>query len=210
MELSSKIRTTLSSCKWYHATTKSNFENLLKTGVIADYNRGSELDFGYGFYLTVSEEMAERYISRLFGSIQDGNSEPLVIMEYEFLPIEWFLSDDYRSKVFPKFDDEFAEFVFMNRLECKTKKQQHEYDVIYGVMSDSVPTKLLLAFRAGEISKEEVLEGLKKSNSMKQICIHNQSLCDTISLSRAYEYDPKTNERKELALYERESIIDRT
>ena len=199
MELSSKIQKALSSCKWYHATTKSDFENLLKTGVKADYNRGRELDFGYGFYLTANEDMAERYISRLFGSMQEDISETLVIMEYEFSPIDWFLSEKYRSKVFAKFDDEFAEFVFMNRLECKTQKQQHEYDVIYGVMSDSVPTRLLLDFRAGEISKDVVLEGLKKNNSMKQICIHNQELCDTIKLSRAYEYNPKTNERKELA-----------
>ena len=199
MELSPKIQATLSSHKWYHATTKSNYENLLKSGIIADYNRGSELDFGYGFYLTNNEKMAENYISRLFDSLPDEGREILVIMEYEFCPVDWFLSDDYKSKVFAKFDDEFAEFVFKNRLESATNKQQHEYDVIYGVMSDSVPTKLLLDFRAGETSKELVLEGLKKSTSMKQISIHNQNLCNTLKLTRAYEYYPKTDERKELA-----------
>ena len=84
-------------------------------------------------------------------------------------------------------------------LKTGWKVQQHEYDVIYGVMSDSVPTKLLLDFRAGETSKELVLEGLKKSTSMKQISIHNQNLCNTLKLTRAYEYYPKTDERKELA-----------
>lgn len=86
----------------------------------------------------------------------------------------------------------------MNRLECKTNEQRHNYDVIYGVMSDSVPTQLLLRYRAGEIDKEDVLTGLKKGNSMKQLSIHNQALCDSIILSRAYEFNPKTQERKEL------------
>lgn len=199
MEPSQKIQTTLSSHKWYHATTKSNYENLIKSGVIADYNRGNELDFGFGFYLTNTSEMAEKYISRLFASLPEDEPEILVIMEYDFCPLDWFLMDDYKSKVFTKFDDEFAEFVFKNRLESATQKQQHEYDVIYGVMSDSVPTKLLLDFKAGETSKESVLDGLKKSTSMKQISIHNQSLCDTLKLTRAYEFYPKTDERKELA-----------
>ena len=36
---------------WYHGTTIANAENISKNGVIADYNLGSELDFGPGFYL---------------------------------------------------------------------------------------------------------------------------------------------------------------
>lgn len=195
--MTDKLKKILSSDKWYHATTKQNYDNICQMGVVADFNRGKELDFGYGFYLTTSEKSAEGYLSRLYNCL-DSINETLVIMEYTFQPLNWFLSDRYNTTTFENFDDAFAEFVFMNRLECKTNEQRHNYDVIYGVMSDSVPTQLLLRYRAGEIGKEDVLTGLKKGNSMKQLSIHNQALCDSIILSRAYEFNPKTQERKEL------------
>lgn len=197
MELTDKIKRVLSSDKWYHATTIDNYNSIRQKGIIADFNRGKELDFGYGFYLTTSEKLAENYLFRLYGSLNPIN-ETLVVMEYQFKPNDWFSSNAFNVALFENFDDEFAEFVFMNRLECKTNKQRHNYDVIYGVMSDSLPTQLLLRYRAGEIDKEEVIAGLKKGNSMKQLSIHNQALCDTISLTRAYEFNPITKERKEL------------
>lgn len=205
MELSTKVKNILSSTHWFHATTKSSFENILAQGVVADYNRYSELDFGYGFYLTTTEKLAESYISKLL-SWADSTDDPPVIMEFEMNPLEWFLNAEYSTAVFPAFDDSFAEFVFNNRMNSSTGKQFHDYDAIYGVMSDSVPTKLLLQFRGGEISYEAVIDGLKKSNSMKQISLHSQHLCDIIKLKRAYQYDYQTGERKELDIHEREGI----
>lgn len=206
LELPDKIKRILSADKWYHATTRSNFENILSKGVIADHNRYSELDFGYGFYLTTSEKLAESFISRLFSWQENTNNDPLVIMEYKMTPLEWFVGDEYNTAIFPEFDDAFATFVFENRINSTTGEQLHNFDAIYGVMSDSVPTKLLLQYRAGEITREEVIQGLKKGNSMKQISLHNQDLCDIIELERAYQYDPNTKERKELDIHERKSV----
>ena len=206
LDLPKKVERILFSDSWYHATTKSNFENILAQGVVADHNRYSELDFGYGFYLTTSGELAESYISRLFSKQGPVLLDPPVIMEYEMNPLEWFQSDRFKCAVFPAFDDDFAEFVFLNRRNCDAGIQIHDYDVIYGVMSDSAPTKLLLEYRAGEISSEVVIEGLKKSNRMKQISLHSQALCDIIKLKKAYQYNPETDERKELDIYEREGI----
>jgi hypothetical protein len=212
LELSTKVANKLSSTRWFHATTKSNYENILKKGVVVDYNRCSELDFGYGFYLTTDGKSAESYISRLLCISNEANltTDPAVIMEYELFPLEWFDSDDYNTAIFPKFDDKFAEFVFLNRFNCSSGIQQHNYDVIYGVMSDSSPTALLLQYRADEISQEDVINGLKKGTSMKQISLHRQDLCDAITLKRAYVYDIITNERKELDIHERESHADCT
>lgn len=206
LELPDKIIHILSADKWYHATTRSNFENILSKGVIADHNRFSELDFGYGFYLTTSEKLAESFISRLFSWQGNTDNDPPVIMEYKMSPLEWFTGDKYNTTVFPEFDDAFAEFVFKNRMNSATGEQLHNFDAIYGVMSDSVPTKLLLQYRAGEITREEVIQGLKKGNSMKQISLHSQDLCDIIKLERAYQYDPDTKERKELDIHERKSV----
>ena len=50
MELTDKIKRVLSSDKWYHATTIDNYNSIRQKGIIADFNRGKELDFGYGFY----------------------------------------------------------------------------------------------------------------------------------------------------------------
>lgn len=202
MDLPKKIANTLSSTKWYHATTKSNFKNILTHGVSVDFNRYGELDFGYGFYLTTTEKLAESYISRLFSWKGECAIDPPVIMEYEMSPIDWFTSDNYKTAVFPEFNDAFAEFVFKNRTHSSTGLQCHNYDAVYGVMSDSAPTTLLLKYRANELCQEDVLQGLKKGNSMKQISLHNQALCDIICLRRAYQYNPETQERTELSIYE--------
>lgn len=206
LELTEKIRNVLASTTWFHATTLSSFENIMRKGVVADFNRYSELDFGYGFYLTPTAKLAESYISKLFAWAGNVDNDPPVIMEFEMNPLDWFLGEEYSTAVFPSFDEAFAEFVFNNRMNSDTGKQLHDYDVIYGVMSDSVPTRLLLQYRAGEISKEEVISGLKKGNSMKQISLHNQHLCDIIKLTRAYRYNIETQERKELDIHERQSI----
>ena len=199
-KLAQKHQNQLKSTKWYHATWKKHFANL-KSGIKADLNCGRELDFGYGFYLTTTQEHAESYISRLWNLSRDQEDLP-IITEYEFCPADWLESGNYHAAIFPKFDDEFSEFVFKNRLECKKKKQQHNFDIIYGVMSDSNPTSLLLQYRAQDIEKEVVLEGLKKSTSMKQLSVHNQELCNTMKLVKAYEFNPGTGERKELDINE--------
>lgn len=206
LELTTKVRNALSSTQWFHATTKSNFVNIVDKGVVFDYNRCSELDFGYGFYLTTTAKLAESYISKLLSWAGNDDNDPPVIMEFEMNPLDWFVSGEYNVAIFPAFDDTFAEFVFNNRMNSSTGKQLHDYDVIYGVMSDSVPTKLLLQYRAGEISREDVIEGLKKGNSMKQISLHNQHLCDIIKLKRVYQYNIETGERKELDIHERQGV----
>lgn len=65
-------------------------------------------------------------------------------------------------------------------------------------MSDSVPAQLLPKYKADEIDKDDVIEGLKKSNSMKQLSIHNQEICNDISLSKLYLFNTLTRERKEI------------
>ena len=200
MQLPEKISNILSSHKWYHATTMDGFLSLKQHGVIANYNQGKPLDFGYGFYLTLNPDMAERYIQRLY----EPDEDTFVITEYTCSPLPWFDVEEYNTAIFPKFNDDFAEFVMMNRMIMPSLEQQHHYDAIYGVMSDSAPAQLLMNYRSGNITKEQALEGLKKSNSMKQLSVHNQNLCDTLTLSRAYQFDfsADTYIRKELDIHE--------
>ena len=45
---------------WFHGTTLINWKRICASGVRADYNKGLESDFGYGFYLTPRELNAAR------------------------------------------------------------------------------------------------------------------------------------------------------
>lgn len=186
--------------KWYHGTTLHGFKEICRIGIKADYNEGNELDFGYGFYLTPIKKQAEQFILKLLEYNKDDNSfdfieydekklEDLktpVVLEFNFLPLEWYESNDFNVKILSSYDDEFAEFVFNNRLCNLYKKKQHNYDLIFGVMSDSIPTVLIEKYKNNEINKQEVIEGLKKTTSNKQLSIHNQSLCDIIKIDKAY------------------------
>ena len=200
-ELTGKIRKVLSQNVWYHGTVLSNWDSFCQNGVLADINRDTSdaLDFGYGFYLAPTKERAEHYILSMMENSNFYNSNDIpMIMGFEFTPLEWFESETRKTKIFEKYDDDFAIFVFENRTQNLAGTKQHDYDVIYGVMSDSVPTQAILEYKMGTKTKEEVLECLKKPTSMKQISLHNQNLCDIIKLKEAYTIDKTTNERKEL------------
>jgi len=201
-DLKDKTKNILASNKWYHATTLGGWHNICRLGIQADYNKETslDLDFGYGFYLSPTQELAESYIERLVKAVLIEKNEP-VIVEFNFTPLNWFV-DGHNSTVFEYYDDQFANFVFENRTENYNGGNQHNYDIIYGVMSDSVPTELLSKYGAGLITKQMVLDGIKKSTRMKQLSLHDQLLCDIIEPSKAYRFDVDTNSREELSVNE--------
>lgn len=181
-----KIINYLKNDKWYHGTTLHGWKQMCKLKVQANFNIGHELDFGYGFYLTPAFDQADSYIINLLKyktslpfDINEDKKIPLVI-EFTFCPYDWYEMGIYKFKILNAYDDEFAEFVFHNRINNIDGEQQHDFDVIFGVMSDSVPTVLIERYKEQEITKEEVIENLKKSTRNKQISLHNQELCDRI------------------------------
>lgn len=202
-ELTGKIRKHINNNMWYHGTVYSNWNNFCQNGILADYNKNTSdaLDFGYGFYLAPSKERAEHYIISMMDNTEfySGDDIPM-ILGFEFNPLGWFEGDEYNTKIFNKYDDEFAVFVFENRTENIRGTRQHNYDIIYGVMSDSVPTLEIMKYKMGISSREDVIETLKKPTSMKQLSLHNQNICDIINLKEAYTIDRDTSERKELNL----------
>lgn len=172
-------------------------------GVKADYNKGNELDFGFGFYLTPQRDKAETFIknvlvydnSEVGESITESFGLPIkenkdkkipVVIEFSFVPLELFENASYNYKILNAYDDEFAEFVFNNRVNNLSEENQHEFDLIFGVMSDSLPTILIQKYKNKELTKENVIEGLKKSTAVKQLSIHNQEICDIIKINKAY------------------------
>lgn len=198
-----KIKNILSKNLWYHGTTKSSLNNILNNGIIVDYNKYRELDFGYGFYLMPKKKEACKYINRLLEvkkqliipnnkNINKNNDALIpVVIEFEFQPLEFFQSNIYKSKIFEHYDDEFAKFIFYNRLNYKNEEKLHDYDIIYGVMSDSNPVMVIEQYRNGEIKEDEAIEYLKKSTSVKQLSIHNKNICENLSIKNYYVVDNK-------------------
>lgn len=186
----------LCSNKWYHGTTLHGWKKLCELGVKVDYNIGNELDFGYGFYLTPVKEQAERYIENLLKysanvaldiPVLENNSNKIpVVIEFSFCPYEWYSDNIYNFKFLNSYNKEFAEFVFHNRTANITGTHHHHFDLIFGVMSDNLPTILIQRFKNGEIGKDEVIRDLQKSTSNKQLSLHNQEICDIIKPTKVY------------------------
>lgn len=181
----------MNSNKWYHGTTYDGAMNIQKQGVIASYNHGTSLDFGMGFYLTDTYERAENYISRVPVINPDGTMDERTswtIVEFEFNPFQLLFegSGVYTYKNFPKHNYEFAEFSFHNRVFNVFNEEPHGYDIIWGVMSDSVPDQVILKYKNGEITDEEAIKMLMKPNSMKQLYVGNQTICDMLHITNIF------------------------
>lgn len=188
--LDNKIIKYLKIDKWYHGTSLYGWKKMCELQVQADYNKGHELDFGYGFYLTFKDQ-AEYYITNLIKysanlpGVPEDKKIPVVI-EFNFCPYDWYNENTFKFEILNTYDDRFAEFVFHNRINNVFGENQHDFDVIFGVMSDSVPTVLIQRYKSKEINKAEVIQELKKSTRNKQISLHNQKLCDRIKPTKAY------------------------
>lgn len=90
---------------------------------------------------------------------------------------------------FPKYNEEFGKFVLKNWTENVNNEKPHGYDIIWGVMSDSVPDKIASDYETGRISYSEAVKMFMKSTSMKQLYIGNNSICE--SLTPIYEKEVK-------------------
>lgn len=195
--LKKKTENILSQTKWYHGTTLSGFKNIKESGIVADYNNGTELDFGPGFYLAPNQSMAERFILKQVQYLQEQFRESgltkfsklddmiPVVIEFNFCPMQYSLDNGVEILVFEKYDELFAEFVVDNRLNAR-EGLIHSSSLVYGVMSDSNPINLVFLLREGELSKEEVIQEIAtNTSSSKQLSIHKQEICDILTINKA-------------------------
>lgn len=70
---------------WFHGTTLSGWYDLCKYGVLSDFNKGNESDFGCGFYLAPKYKQAESYILRYIPYLDQIPKElrKPVVIEFE-------------------------------------------------------------------------------------------------------------------------------
>lgn len=185
----------LNKNEWFHGTTIEDAKNIIANGVDALYNVGSGHDYGPGFYLAPTLEAAEAYISKLplvleDDTIQEGRKE-WAILKFEFNPFDLIFrtNSNYKYYNFPKYDEEFGRFVLRNWTENTNNEKPHGYDVIWGVMSDSIPDKIVSDYKTGRISYSEAVMGFRKSTSMKQLYIGSNEICEM--LNPIYEKEVK-------------------
>jgi hypothetical protein len=196
-----KFKKHLKREKWYHGTTLEGWKQLCNDKIDVKYNIGNELDFGFGFYLTQQQVQAENYTKNiikfrkeerqklgLFSSLifQNNEDEIPVVIEFGLNPIVLYESGNYEIQIYDSYNDDFAEFVFHNRLHNIVGQSQHKNDVIYGVVSDSLPMLLITSYKLKQITKDKVIEGLKKSTRDTQLSIHNQEICDKMKVTKVY------------------------
>ena len=179
---------------WYHGTSFEGAESIQENGAQVDFNIGNMLDFGAGFYLTDTKERAESYISRipvLTKEMQFEKRKEWAVIEFEFNPYEVLFGDGnverYKFKNFPKHDEEFARFAFFNRVSNVYRENHHGYDIIWGVMSDNLPDQVVYDYTEGLITYDEAIEKLQKPNSMKQLYISNQEICDSLVITNVFK-----------------------
>ena len=186
---------------WYHGTSLEDAENIRKLGVIVDYNYGNSLDFGAGFYLTDTKKRADSYMSRVPVIEPDGKTRTRTewaVIEFNFNPFILLFGNplktdekeltvlnglNYKYMNFAKHDKKFAEFVFENRLNNKP----HGIDIIWGVMSDSIPDQVMIDYSNGELTYDLAIEKLIKPNSMKQLYVGSQVICKMLKWSNLFK-----------------------
>lgn len=88
-------------------------------------------------------------------------------------------------------DEKFAKFVFENRLKNVYNENPHGYDIIWGVMSDSIPPEIIMSYLNNEITYENAIKALQKPQSMKQLYIGNQAICNMLHISNLVEFNKK-------------------
>ncbi|MDR1974869.1 MAG: DUF3990 domain-containing protein [Bacteroidales bacterium] len=121
-------------------------------------------DFGRGFYVTRLRSQAEDMAIR----VARYSKKKTVVTEYEF---DEYAYEDDEMKVlrFEKYDEEWLDFVILNRNTDK-RKQAHDYDIVEGPVADDKITRNIAKYLKGKYSKEEFLEMLKYSEPNHQIC----------------------------------------
>lgn len=176
----------LNHLDWYHGTTYKEVESLYAYGAMAMYNIGTPLDFGPGFYLTNTFEKAANYISRVPTIIEGMIPAEKCVVQYSFSPLDVLFAKDGEPKInftyFRHHDADFAKFVFANRTQNQYNEKPHGFSLIWGVMSDSFPDKIIIDYENGDITYEHALELLQKPNSMWQLYLGTQTLCDKLRI----------------------------
>ncbi len=166
----------------YHGTSIVAWESIHASKVLADINKGTELDFGKGFYASYPKDYdyARKHALKTTKDALGRRNlkRNAVVIAFE-IDERLFVN----KKEFGEKDKEFKDFVFDTRLNCKT--ENIPFDVVEGPMADGFVDyimSLYKLFRFDFIKRfVKAMYGLP-FNRHKQIVLKTQELCDQIHI----------------------------
>jgi len=138
-------------------------------------------DFGRGFYVTKHAEHAQDMANR----VSRWSGKKPAVTEFEF-DEEAFDDDEINALRFDIYDEQWLDFIIMNRNKA-TRKNMHEYDIVEGPVADDAVTIRIDAYLDGLVSKPDFLEELK----FKQRVTHQICFCTIRSLQFIKRIDAK-------------------
>lgn len=114
-------------------------------------------DFGVGFYLSADEQQANEMAAKktlLFGGSP-------TVTRYEFDDRAAREDTDMKYKRFEHYCQEWGEFVKQNR-DNKTRKQIHEYDIVYGPIANDTVGFQLRRLNADIIDTQQFVKEIQR------------------------------------------------
>jgi len=121
-------------------------------------------DFGKGFYVTKFRPQAEIWAKRIGA---DNKCEGVVT---EFIFYEnAFIDGTYRVLRFEKYDENWLDFVTLNRRK-DSPIPAHDYDIVEGPVADDRISENITRYIKGKIPKEKFLSMLSREEPTHQIC----------------------------------------
>ncbi len=125
----------------------------------------SNKDFGRGFYVTKIKKQAEEW-AKIMGKVYQTGG---VVTEFTFYE-RAFLEENLKTLRFSEYNDEWFDFIILNR-NLETTEQQHDYDIVEGPVADDKVQRRINRYLEGEISREDFFKQLTKYPELShQIC----------------------------------------
>jgi hypothetical protein len=122
-------------------------------------------DFGRGFYVTKFRKQAEEW-AEIIGKV---NKTVGFVTEFTFYE-RAFTEESLKVLHFSEYDDEWFDFVILNR-NLESTEQKHDYDIIEGPVADDKVQRRINRYLEGEISRKDFFEQLTKyPEPSHQIC----------------------------------------
>lgn len=134
-----------------------------------------DADFGLGFYVSTSLEMAEKWAVR--------RKSPAIT--------EYILNDEYLLSYLFGADKEWLDFVISNRSAGETLFQKEDYDLLIGITADDKLFSTIEQYEMDLISEETAIEVLNCLEIGNQICIRTEKGLDNLQFEREITLSPE-------------------
>lgn len=134
------------------------------------------LDYGAGFYATTSFEQAEEWVRR---RMREAFANKGYVNEYS---LNTESLEQLNSLSFESPTEEWLDFVMRNRTE---RGFTHDYDVVYGPVSNDKVYAAFALYEGGLLSKQNLIAELKTYKLVDQYLFHTPKALEAISFIKA-------------------------